>query len=138
VMKSPLMRSGELSGKIGLLYAVNTFGAIAGALTAGFWMIGGIGISRSIQSAALINGLIGLGAILLQRLVVSERLDADNEQVLAEPAYSERLRKLTLIAYGLSGVCSFAYEVVWTRMLALVLDTSIYAFATMLSMVLIG
>src|SRR3712207_1929855 len=34
--------------------------------------------------------------------------------------------------------CSFAYEVVWTRMLALVLDTSIYAFVTMLSMVLVG
>ena len=35
-------------------------------------------------------------------------------------------------------VISFALEVAWTRMLGLVLDTSIYAFVTMLSMVLIG
>jgi spermidine synthase len=47
IVKSSLARSGELSGRIGLLYTSNTFGAIGGAAIAGFFLIGGLGISRS-------------------------------------------------------------------------------------------
>ncbi|MBA2446989.1 MAG: fused MFS/spermidine synthase [Chloroflexi bacterium] len=139
VVKSSLARSGELADRIGLLYAANTFGAITGAALAGFWLIGDIGISRSIQIAAAVNAAVGLVAIGMQRLAGPD--DGAQEQARAEdrqPAYSPTARRVTLLAYGLSGVCSFAYEVVWTRMLALVLDTSIYAFVTMLTMVLVG
>ncbi|MEE8142904.1 MAG: hypothetical protein V3T77_07375, partial [Planctomycetota bacterium] len=38
----------------------------------------------------------------------------------------------------LSGIASFTYEVLWTRLLAHTLGTSIYAFATMLASFLIG
>lgn len=139
IVKSSLARSTELAPRIGLLYAANTFGAIAGTLLAGFWLIGDLGISRSIQIAASVNGLVGLAAIALQsvalpRAAAQERLAAPD----AGPAFSPLARRLALVAYGLSGVCSFAYEVVWTRMLALVLDTSIYAFVTMLATVLVG
>jgi spermidine synthase len=72
----------------------------------------------------------------------SQTLDsqtADSRQPTADSeAFPSLARKLALVVYGLSGMCSFAYEVVWTRMLALVLDTSIYAFVTMLSTVLVG
>lgn len=139
IVKSSLARSGELSGRIGLLYAANTFGAITGAALAGFWLIGGLGISRSIELAAAVNAAVGLVAILLQRWAsTSSEARAQADTADAEAAFPESARRATLIAYGLSGVCSFAYEVVWTRMLALVLDTSIYAFVTMLTMVLLG
>jgi spermidine synthase len=138
VLKSSLARSEELAGRIGLLYTANTVGAIAGALLAGFWLIGELGISRSIQLAAAANAAVGLGAILLQHLAPPapphEQAVRMDRHALASP----RVRRLTLAAVALSGACSFAYEVIWTRMLALVLDTSIYAFVTMLSTVLLG
>jgi spermidine synthase len=143
IVKSSLARHGDLSGRIGLLYSANTFGAIAGTVIAGFWLIGGIGISASIILAAIVNGLVGAISIVLQRTLVTTDgsttpdVTSDEASDTARP-YADRVRTATLIAYGLSGVISFALEVAWTRMLALVLDTSIYAFVTMLSMVLIG
>jgi spermidine synthase len=140
VVKSSLLRSEDLADRIGLLYAANTFGAILGTVLAGFWLIGDLGISRSIQLAAATNAAVGVCALLLQRTSVEARLAEDDLAVLPtrEAAFTPIERRLTLLAYGLGGVCSFALEVVWTRMLALVLDTSIYAFVTMLSMVLVG
>jgi spermidine synthase len=149
IVKSSLARRGDLSARIGLLYSANTFGAIAGTVFAGFWLIGGIGISASIVLAAAVNGLVGVLSIVLQRTVIDGEDSAPASPLTAAETmrveatdttrpYSERVRTATLIAYGLSGVISFALEVAWTRMLALVLDTSIYAFVTMLSMVLIG
>jgi len=150
IVKSSLMRSGDLSGRIGLLYSANTFGAITGTAIAGFWLIGGIGISASIILAAAVNALVGGISFVLQRTLASEpaglasvapaaaRAAATSTTGRPAESYSERVRTATLIAYGLGGVLSFALEVAWTRMLSLMLDTSIYAFVTMLSMVLIG
>ena len=141
IVKSSLAHSGELADRIGLLYAANTFGAIAGTVAAGFWLIGDLGIGRSIQLAAGLNGVVGVAAILMHLVGLAPSADEAEAETIGPDAvrpFSAAARRMTLIAYGLSGVCSFAYEVVWTRMLALVLDTSIYAFVTMLSMVLIG
>jgi spermidine synthase len=139
VVKSSLARSGELADRIGLLYTANTFGAIAGAALAGFWLIGDLGISRSIQLAAAVNAGVGLVSFALQRWIpTAEATRPQADLPDPTPAFPRATRNVTLVAYGLAGLCSFAYEVVWTRMLALVLDTSIYAFVTMLSMVLVG
>ena len=139
IVKSSLAQHGQLANRIGLLYTANTCGAIFGTVVAGFWLIGGIGITASIQLAAATNGLVGLAAFLLHRLSVGPtEAQSEAATVIDGRPYSARARQVTLIAYGLAGVCSFAFEVAWTRMLALVLDTSIYAFVTMLSMVLIG
>ncbi|MFN0071290.1 MAG: fused MFS/spermidine synthase [Chloroflexota bacterium] len=139
IVKSSLARSGELGSRIGLLYTANTFGAIGGAAIAGFWLIGGLGITSSIMLAAGLNAIVGIAAMLLQRIATtSEASQSELPEPDVRSAYPTAMRRATLIAYGLSGLCSFAYEVVWTRMLSLVLDTSIYAFVTMLFMVLLG
>ncbi|MDP8923615.1 MAG: fused MFS/spermidine synthase [Chloroflexota bacterium] len=139
IVKSSLAEHGQIANRIGLLYTANTCGAIFGTVVAGFWLIGGIGITASIMVAAATNGVVGLAALLLHWLTAGPT-EARSEAmtVIDGERYSARARQVTLIAYGLAGVCSFAFEVAWTRMLALVLDTSIYAFVTMLSMVLIG
>ena len=43
-----------------------------------------------------------------------------------------------LVVMGLSGIASLALEVIWTRMLVLVVGTSTYAFVTMLTAFLVG
>src|SRR5262249_53248139 len=63
VIKSVLSNSGELGERASLLYASNTGGAIVGALTAGFYLIGTFGIMLSIELAATLNLFVSVAAI---------------------------------------------------------------------------
>lgn len=75
VMRSAMAADSSVGSRIGLLYAINTGGAIVGALTAGFYLVSNVGIARSFQLAALINTAIGLVAIAASRFIapVEER-----------------------------------------------------------------
>src|SRR5919205_228455 len=73
VIKSSLMRSEGLSQNVSLLYAVNSFGAIVGAGTAGFFLVGSLGIRSTTNVAAAINLLVGVGALLAARALVEDR-----------------------------------------------------------------
>ena len=50
----------RIGGKVGLLYAINTFGAVLGVFVAGFIAIPGIGVQRTLWITAAVNGLLGL------------------------------------------------------------------------------
>jgi spermidine synthase len=52
VMRSALASDSSLAGRIGWLYAINTAGAIVGAITAGFVFVADLGVARSFQIAA--------------------------------------------------------------------------------------
>jgi len=132
---------------MGTLYGINTLGAIIGVLGSGFFFIGYLGEFNTI--------LIGIGgnlfaasvAFYLNRKHVSVHpLPADMRQTVPQrlagevviSPYSDRVRLVVMIAFAVSGFAALAYEVVWTRILPLFLETSIYAFSAMLSIYLIG
>ena len=129
------VRSDEQIGRrIGILYAINTAGAIAGTLVAGFVLLPGIGLRNTIYCGAAVNALVFVFAALLART-------APYQPPSEAPAESQRISRsgswiLPLIA--LSGVVSFSYEVLWFRLLANVLGSSTHAFATMLASFLLG
>ena len=45
---------------------------------------------------------------------------------------------LVLVAFGVSGFIALCYEVIWSRVLALIIGSSVYAFSIMLTTFLIG
>ena len=55
VIKSAVARQDRVGGRIGLLYAINTTGAIIGALLAGFYLISEVGVELSFRLAAATN-----------------------------------------------------------------------------------
>jgi spermidine synthase len=123
---------------LGRLYAINTFGAVAGVLVAGLVLIGEFGESVSLEVAAVLN----LSAALL---VLGVRHPGDFKSVSASagPAeairpYPPRVRLLALTAFLISGFSALAFEVLWTRYLILMLSTSIYSFSIMLGTFLVG
>ncbi|HYY89696.1 MAG TPA: fused MFS/spermidine synthase, partial [Chloroflexota bacterium] len=134
---------------MGTLYALNTAGAIAGTLLAGFVLIGGLGLRETIVLAAACNLLAGLGALALNAYGGALRILRTNAP-LARPSSALRapgppaplrgtgLPRAALIAFGISGGLSLAYEVVWARTLAILFDSSIYGFVLMLATVLAG
>ena len=65
VVRSTVVSRGVLGPRVGLLYAINAGGAITGAILAGFYLIGQVGLTRTFVVAAAINVCVGVGAWLL-------------------------------------------------------------------------
>jgi spermidine synthase len=120
---------------MGLLYALNTAGAICGCLLSGFVLIGRFGLSETIQIAAAANCLAGLGALSLASRMPRHTRRAAQATSDTPPT---RLAAAACWAFAASGAISLAYEVVWTRILAVLFDSSIYGFVLMLATVLLG
>jgi spermidine synthase len=130
--KAMVPRLGRLSRELAFLYALNTAGAVVGCLIAGVFLIRAIGVHPSLWLAALLNFAVGAAAIALSRgeAAVEPAGSEDSETATAQPGL--------LVAIALAGVASLALEVIWTRVLVLVLGGSTYAFVTMLAAFLAG
>ena len=142
--------SKELSRQLSFLYAFNTLGAVAGTLAAAFALLRLLGVSGTVGVAIAINVAIGLLALLLpERAFTSSNSpapdDASGSRTPVQSAGDARDDPVPVAAYrmvlwgiGVSGFCALGYEVLWTRILSLVIGTSVYGFATMLVAFLAG
>ncbi|HTV00294.1 MAG TPA: fused MFS/spermidine synthase, partial [Luteitalea sp.] len=151
VLKSALGGSRDVGERIGLLYGINTTGAIVGALLAGFVLIPGIGLNAAFVVAASINALIGVLGIAADREALAGATttadvardtitDAHPNVVVteADPPATAWTRRLVLLVFGLSGAVSLALEVLWFRVLIVFLRPTTYSFTLMLGTVLAG
>jgi spermidine synthase len=128
----------------GALYAVNTAGAALGAIAAGFFLIPAIGLRATTWIGVLLNLVAAAGAWWLA--VRQPRTEKTAE--LAEVSFSKKKKKdpprsqrsprffpespvLACTATAISGFAALVYEVACTRLLALVIGPTTYAFATM-------
>ncbi len=170
VLSSYYARDAKRIGlKVGLLYSVNTFGAVVGAAATGFLLIPMLGMRATTGVAAALNILLGVVAI---RLANTERVESaaipapeDDEQDVKQSAadlpaekpsvrararstassirtvvgQALRVHRITaLLAFGVSGFVALSYEVIWSRVLALIIGSSVYAFSIMLTTFLVG
>jgi spermidine synthase len=127
------------------LYAINTVGAVAGAVATGFFLIGTLGIHVTVYVAVVGNLGLGLiawvasGRVTPGPVAMAPRRNAGPppEAPIGE-ALSRATFTLLLFALGVSGLTSFAYEIYWTRSLVFVLGNSTYALTTMLTAFISG
>src|SRR3989338_5184549 len=123
----------------GVIYSLNTFGAVAGCIITGFYLIEVIGVTQSLYSAALLNLIAGGGAyIISQKSEVRSQKSELKTQDSKLPTPNSQLSTLILLAFGFSGMAALSYEVLWTRVLILILDNTIYAFSIILFTFLLG
>lgn len=117
------------------LYFTNSIGAAAGVLLSGFVLIAAVGLPGTILSAGLLNILVALLA-----WSVSKSLPAAAPIAPAAPAQSPAAggAGLLLLVAFLTGCASFIYEVIWIRMLSMVLGSSNHAFEIMLCAFILG
>ena len=140
VIKSAVTRDARIGSRIGLLYAINTTGAIAGALSAGFYFISELGVMQSFEIAAATNILIGLIAIVAGHAIPAQQPGAEAAEAAAAPIAdtTRGQRQLILWAFFVSGFLSLALEIIWFRVLVVFLRPTAYAFTIMLACVLAG
>ena len=154
----------QLGPRVALLYATNTAGAVAGTVTAAFFLLPALGLTATVWVGVAINAAVfaiavwlsgkaapvaGAGAATVTS-TARERSIGFIESCIA-PAFRRglslraRCAKMFIAQPGwilalilVSGANAFFYEVLWTRMLSHVMGGSIYAFATMLAAFLAG
>lgn len=132
-------RGGPARRHVALLYAVNTFGAVAGTVASSFLMLPAIGLTRTLLAGVATSVLVGLGAIVLARRagdVRSSDVAAASPPVAVSAAIVPR--PLVLLTTAILGFSALAFEVLWTRTLTLSLGTTTYAFAVVLAVFLLG
>jgi spermidine synthase len=136
----------DVGRQVGALYAVNTFGAVAGVTVAGYLFLPLLGNSLTLVVAVAANLAVGLMALAYSRRAESlkGRAAAVESAIAAVspprsmPSAASSDVRGGVIALAISGAVSMIYEVCWTRALALVIGSSTYAFTAMLISFLIG
>ncbi len=129
----------QIGSRTGLLYGLNTVGAVAGVLLATFLLLPNLGLMAVQWIAVSVNLLIFLLAWVLFNQLNADRLSAATEEV--RPSLAGKsvpwLGIVPLVMFA-SGAISFLYEVLWTRLLGQLLGSSIYSFGIMLAAFLTG
>jgi spermidine synthase len=140
----------RLGGPTGRLYGANTAGAAIGSMAAGFVLIPVLGLRGT-----LLIGMVGSAASIALALAIgrSARPDPVAAAIPAKPRVKGRdgaarkagEGKLDRSQYGLAaavlaltGFATFVHEVVWTRVLAMVVGPSVFAFAATLTSFITG
>jgi len=146
-------RRDRLGRGLGLLYAVNTFGAVVGCFLAGFVLIGSLGLAGSTLAALLLNLIIGVVVWFIDRGLSPLAPQADLAEGLVDavesdkgaPAKNREAPQAPEIAwlplallFALSGFAALGYELYWSRSLQHFLGNSTYAFSAMLTTFLLG
>ena len=116
----------------GMLYAANTIGAVAGVLTASFYLL------RVYDTVVATLVAVGLNvAVALVALWHAGRQPGVAASAMAAPK-TVTARPVVLGAIALSGFASLGAEVVWTRQLSLLFGATVYNFSLILAVFLSG
>lgn len=144
VLSKFLINSMSTCGEtVARLYYLNSFGAVIGTISAGFYLIYNFGLAFSVNIAALINMSVGFIALALSKRQKANDIFTGQTQTdsIAKDdfgSFSSLITNISLISIFLSGFTAMLYELVWIRLLSLVLGSSTYSFSLMLAAFISG
>lgn len=125
---------------VGSLYGCQTFGAVLGVLGGGLWLVarGGEGVALIAFAAA--NGLCALGTLAMRRsLPGGEGVpSAGSRTKTAVPGEKAGAVPLLLVLLAVTGFLGVGYEVLVVRVLREVLEGTVYTYALILAVYLVG
>ena len=138
----------HVGSRLGRLYGLNTIGAAAGSLLCGFWIINVWGVQGSLIFAVTLNIIIGTSCIIIgskfkvqNSKIISKPYKTDSERFVEEAETTlqgtvpDNVRIMglgALIIFSVSGFCAMAYEVIWIKLLGLLVGPTTYSFTIVL------
>jgi spermidine synthase len=124
----------------GYLYGGNTAGAVFGCLLAGFYLLRIYNTAIATYVAAAINLLVAGASYLASRAVpAQESEEAAAVETRTDSSDDESIPNWTVYAtIALSGAGALGAEVVWTRLLGMLLGATVYVFSIILAVFLVG
>jgi len=134
-----VVRLFHLGTHAGRLYGLNTIGAALGSLVCGFWLIDLWGVSGTLAFAVLVNSMIGIACLSISYKVKVMVADTGQKSpgskktpVEEETPSHPSERRAALVIFFVSGFCAMACEVIWTRLLGLIVGPTTYSFTIVL------
>ncbi|MDD5226504.1 MAG: fused MFS/spermidine synthase [Candidatus Omnitrophica bacterium] len=136
----------EVAKQVGLLYGLNTLGAVLGVLFSGFFALQTFGVWQTVYLTGAFNLVIFYLCLRFFSIPdTSSKVTSKNalpkktmEEQSPSTAFSPIVTWTLLAAFAISGAVSMMYEIAWTRVLAMALGSSVYAFSLMLATFLLG
>jgi spermidine synthase len=129
---------GRLGIPVGGLYAINILGAALGTLAVPFVLLPRLGLDSSYACAVAGSLAVGLTACAIGAAAPPRSLPESLPPGRPDPSRTPSIAGVVLVLAGLSGLCTLALQVLWTRMFALVHDSSLYSFAVVVFVFLLG
>ena len=144
---------------LGFFYGGNIAGAVLGCLLAGFYLLRLYDMPTATAVAVTLNVVVSLISFILARNAPYQPMNAQNADVDDSGAHNldaeeardtgiETSRErdiparssvpIVYLAIALSGMCALGAEVVWTRLLSLMLGATVYTFSIILAVFLVG
>jgi spermidine synthase len=130
----------EIKRDLGLLYSVNTIGAVIGAALAGFVLLYTVGLTLTLYFTAVVNLIIAWVAWRIDRShgIAAVAEDVEDTGQVPERFAGKQMRWLLYGAFLISGGLALMYEVIWSRLLVQIIGSSTYGFTMILIAYLIG
>jgi len=119
---------------LGFFYGGNIAGAVFGCLIAGFYLLRVYDMAFTTYTAVFINAAVGGLALLLAR---SAEYKPGEAAAKSAPVRSSDAKTVYLVI-GISGMCALGAEIVWTRLLAVMMGATVYTFSVILAVFLVG
>ena len=128
---------GEDGQNLGSLYFANSIGAAAGVLAATFAFLPLMGLPGAMLTGGLLNLLVAAAAWRLGRdeppKPQPQPIDAPDSGFTRSP-----LVRAVLLATFFSSAASFAYEILFVRMLSLAVGSTLHSFELMIAAFVLG
>lgn len=129
---------------LGFFYGGNTLGAVIGCLLAGFYLLRTLDMYAATYVAVAINLIVATLGLSLSLGTPRTATTIDPRRDAAPPAspastLHDRLDTVSIyLAIALSGAAALGAEVIWTRLLSLLLAGTTYTFSIILAVFLAG
>ena len=120
---------------LGFFYGGNIAGGVLGCLLAGFYLLRVLDMEVATFVAAAINTVVAAAGFILAAFAPGPGPERDAEVQGVEPAPGS---PWVYLAIALSGMCALGAEVIWTRLLSLLLGGTVYTFSIILAVFLVG
>lgn len=135
---------------LALLYFINTLGAVAGTSLSGFILIPAVGLDSAVHIAVMLGTIVFLGSAFIEfrlRPIPGEDLmKPESGAGENEPKFEENFSSFALKYGGIAalifafmcGFISLSNEILWFRLLGILMDGTIYGFSALLAAFLAG
>ncbi|RJP78652.1 MAG: hypothetical protein C4522_12170 [Desulfobacteraceae bacterium] len=128
---------------IGRLYGLNTIGAAFGSLICGFWLIQVLNVHGTLILAVCLNSFIGMVCLLVSREkmlsgstgnagVTRDIPSSGRERTISIAPEDRKIIFLALLIFAVSGFSAMAYEVIWIKLLGIIIGPTTYSFTIVL------
>jgi spermidine synthase len=135
---------------LGFFYGGNIAGAVLGCLLAGFYLLRLYDMPTATLVAVSLNFAVSLISFYLSKRAPNRAMVPESVEAFAGGSAPEQGTesnssagsrggvRTVYIAIAISGMCALGAEVVWTRLLSLMLGATVYTFSIILAVFLVG